>query len=163
MVSRTSLALLTVAAPLLLSACGTDQTDRTVSGAGIGAATGAVVGAVTPLTPVGGALLGGAIGGATGALTTPSEVNLGKPVLRESASANPGPVRRGGMASMDPATVREVQAELQRRGYDVGPIDGRLGPRTQTAIREFEQQNGLPVDGQPSASLRDYMQQHPTG
>jgi peptidoglycan hydrolase-like protein with peptidoglycan-binding domain len=42
-------------------------------------------------------------------------------------------------------------------------VDGRLGPRTQTAIREFEQQNGLPVDGQPSASLLDYMQQHPTG
>jgi len=158
MFSRTSLALLTVAAPLLLSACGTDQTDRTISGAGIGAATGAVVGAVTPLTPVGGALLGGAIGGATGALTTPSEVNLGKPVWRNSASAGPAPRRAG----MDPASVRDIQAELQRRGYDVGPVDGRLGPRTQTAIREFEQQNGLPVDGQPSASLRDYMQQHPT-
>lgn len=158
MLSRTFLALLAVAAPLLLSACGTDQTDRTVSGAGIGAATGAVVGAVTPLTPVGGALLGGAIGGATGALTTPSEVNLGKPVWRNSASASPAPTR-----AIDSTMVRDIQAELQRRGYDVGPVDGRLGPRTQTAISDFEQQNGLPVDGQPSSSLLDYMQSHPTG
>ena len=159
MVSRTSLALLTVAAPLLLSACGTNSTDRTVSGAGIGAATGAVVGAVTPLTPVGGALLGGAIGGATGALTTPSQVDLGKPVWRNSASAAPLPSGAG----TDPGTVREIQAELQRRGYNVGPVDGRLGPRTEAAIRAFEQRNGLPVDGQPSSALMGYMQQHPTG
>ena len=163
MVSRTCLALLAVGAPLLLSGCGTDTTDRTVSGAGIGAATGAVVGAVTPLTPVGGALLGAAVGGATGALTTPSDVNLGKPVWHQTAYANPAPPRTGGMATMDPATVRNVQAELQRRGYDDGPVDGRLGPRTEAAIRAFEQRNGLPVDGYPSSSLMDYMQSHPTG
>ena len=159
MLSRTSLALLAVGAPLLLSGCGTNTTDRTVSGAGIGAATGAVVGAVTPLTPIGGALLGGAIGGAAGALTTPSQVDLGKPVWRTSASAAPPPSGAG----MDPGTVREVQSELQRRGYDVGPVDGRLGPRTATAIRDFEQRNGLPVDGQPSPDLLGYMQSHPTG
>jgi peptidoglycan hydrolase-like protein with peptidoglycan-binding domain len=163
MVSRTCLALLAVGTPLLLSACGTDTTDRTVSGAGIGAATGAVVGAVTPLTPAGGALIGAAVGGATGALTTPSDVNLGRPVWRQSAYANPPPPRPGGMATVDPATVRNIQAELQRRGYDVGPVDGRLGPRTAAAIRAFEQRNGLPVDGYPSSSLMDYMQSHPTG
>src|SRR4029077_19106207 len=129
----------------------------TVSGAGIGAATGAVVGAVTPLTPIGGALLGGAIGGATGALTTPSEVNLGKPVWRNSASAGPAPRRVG----MDPATVRDIQAELQRRGYDVGPVDSRLGPRTQTAIREFEQQNGLPGGLRTFATLFGHLRRPP--
>jgi osmotically inducible lipoprotein OsmB len=161
MFSRTSLALLTLGAPLLLSACGTDPGDRALSGAGIGAATGAVVGAVTPLTPAGGALIGAAVGGATGALTTPSQVNLGKPVWRETSSASPPPYPATA-SSMDPATVRQVQAELQRHGYNVGPIDGRLGPRTQEAIREFEQRNGLPVDGMPSSSLLDYMQAHPT-
>ena len=67
------------------------------------------------------------------------------------------------MSAMDPATVREVQAELQWRGYNVCPVDGRLGPRTRTAIREYEHQNGLSADGSPSPSLRDYMQSHPTG
>lgn len=156
MIPRTMVALLTVGAPLLLSACGTDPGDRALSGAGIGAATGAVVGAVTPLTPVGGALLGAAVGGGTGALTSPSEVDLGRPVWRGAAA--PG----APTSSLDPATVREVQAELQRRGYNVGPVDGVLGPRTQTAIQQYEQRNGLPVDGRPSYSLLDYMQAHPT-
>jgi hypothetical protein len=69
----------------------------------------------------------------------------------------------GATSAVDPAMVREVQAELQRRGYNVGPVDGRLGPRTKTAIREYEQRNGLPADGSPSRSLRDHMQSHPTG
>jgi len=75
----------------------------------------------------------------------------------------PGAANPGTTGAVDPATVREVQAELQRRGYDVGPVDGRLGPRTKTAIREYEQRNGLPADGSPSASLRGHMQSHPTG
>ena len=74
-----------------------------------------------------------------------------------------GPAGRGATSAIDPATVREVQAELQRRGYDVGPVDGRLGPRTRTAIRQYQQQNGLPADGSPSRSLRDHMQSHPAG
>ena len=158
MVRRISLALFVVGAPLLLSACGTDQGDRTVSGAGIGAAGGAILGAVTPLGPLGGALLGGAVGGATGALTTPSQVDLGKPVWHDSASASPAPT-----SAVDSPTLQNIQAELQGRGYKVGAIDGRFGSRTQAAIREYQQQNGLPVDGQPSASLLDYMQSHPAG
>jgi hypothetical protein len=75
----------------------------------------------------------------------------------------PAPPSPGATSAVDPATVREIQAELQRRGYNVGPVDGRLGPRTKTAIREYEQRNGLPADGSPSPSLRDQMQTHPTG
>lgn len=155
---RTSLALFAVGAPLLLSACGTDPTDRALSGAGIGAATGAVVGAVTPLTPAGGALLGAAIGGGAGALTSPSQVDLGRPVWRGSAAPSAPPPG----SYLDPGTVRDVQVELQRRGYNVGPADGVLGPRTQTAIQEYQQRNGLPADGRPSYSLLDYMRDHPT-
>jgi hypothetical protein len=67
------------------------------------------------------------------------------------------------VSPVDPATVREVQDGLAQRGYDVGPVDGRLGPRTKAAIREYEQQNGLPVDGLASRSLRDHLQSHPAG
>jgi hypothetical protein len=81
---RTTLALAVIGMPLALSACGTDPGDRTLSGAGIGAAGGAIIGAVTPIGPLGGALIGGAVGGATGALTSPSDVQLGKPIWRSS-------------------------------------------------------------------------------
>lgn len=75
-----------LAAALLLSACGHTQNDRALSGAAIGAGTGAVAGALVAGNPAGGALVGGAIGGAAGAaagaLTTPDDVNLGKPAWR---------------------------------------------------------------------------------
>lgn len=66
-------------------------------------------------------------------------------------------------SAVDPATVRAIQVELQRGGYDVGPVDGRLGPRTRAAIRQYEQRNGLPADGSPSRSLLDHMRSHATG
>lgn len=65
--------------------------------------------------------------------------------------------------AVDPATVRAIQAELQRGGYNVGAVDGRVGPRTRAAIRQYEQQNGLPVDGSPSRSLLDHMRSRPAG
>jgi peptidoglycan hydrolase-like protein with peptidoglycan-binding domain len=51
--------------------------------------------------------------------------------------------------------VSEIGADLQRLGYDVGPADGRLGPRTEAAIRDYQQRYGLPVDGRPSVSRHD--------
>lgn len=78
-------------------------------------------------------------------------------------AAYSGTVTPSAGSAVDPATVREVQDELARRGYDVGAVDGRLGPRTKAAIRAYEGDNGLPVDGLPSRSLRDHMQSHPTG
>ena len=47
----------------------------------------------------------------------------------------------------DDATVAAVQRRLARGGYYHGAIDGVIGPGTRTAIRAFERNNGLPVDG----------------
>lgn len=80
-----------------------------------------------------------------------------------SYSGTVTPSARGATSPVDPATVRAIQAELQRAGYDVGGVDGRLGPRTKAAIRQYEQQNGLPVDGSPSRSLLDHMRSQPAG
>lgn len=67
---------------LTLSGCGHTVPERTLSGAGIGAAAGAVFGALAG-SPATGAAIGAAVGGATGALTSPSQVNLGKPIWRQ--------------------------------------------------------------------------------
>lgn len=63
----------------LLAACGTQPGERAVSGGALGAAGGAAVGGLTGGSMLGGALLGGAAGAAAGALTSPSDVNLGRP------------------------------------------------------------------------------------
>lgn len=41
---------------------------------------------------------------------------------------------------------RELQQALQSKGYDVGPIDGMPGARTNAAIKKFEADNGLGSD-----------------
>lgn len=47
----------------------------------------------------------------------------------------------------DDATVAAVQRRLAQGGYYHGSIDGVIGPGTRTAVRAFERNNGLPVDG----------------
>jgi len=73
-----SLILLILAATL--SACGTSVGDRGLSGAAIGAGAGAVGAAILggPVAAV--ALIGAAAGGLTGVATSPSAVDLGKPI-----------------------------------------------------------------------------------
>ena len=46
-----------------------------------------------------------------------------------------------------PRLVRRVQQILVERGYDPGPVDGLWGPRTEAALRAFQRDHGLEVDG----------------
>jgi len=45
------------------------------------------------------------------------------------------------------SNVLQIQQELARRGYDVGPLDGVRGPKTSVAIMGFQRTHGLAVDG----------------
>ncbi len=54
---------------ITLSACGTSNSDRAISGGAIGAGVGAVGTSVIGGNPLTGAVLGGAVGAATGVLT----------------------------------------------------------------------------------------------
>lgn len=65
-----------------LSACGQTQSDRAISGGGIGAGAGAVGTAVLGGDPLTGALVGGAVGAAAGGLTDQDDIDLGRPVWR---------------------------------------------------------------------------------
>jgi peptidoglycan hydrolase-like protein with peptidoglycan-binding domain len=49
--------------------------------------------------------------------------------------------------------ISDIQRELARRGYFDGPIDGVHGPKTDTAIRDFEQTAGLKGNSQPDDVL----------
>ena len=46
-----------------------------------------------------------------------------------------------------------VQRLLNKLGYEAGPEDGIVGPKSSAAIRVFQRQVGLPVDGQVSQRL----------
>ena len=60
-----------------------------------------------------------------------------------SSSANPWTV----------PTVAQIQGALRTLGFNPGPIDGVMGPRTQRAIRDFQRSRGLVADGRITQQL----------
>jgi peptidoglycan hydrolase-like protein with peptidoglycan-binding domain len=141
-------------APLFLGACGSMQQDRLISGGGIGAAGGAILGAVTGLTVVQGALIGTGLGAAIGGLTSADQFNLGEPFWRQFGSdRDRSAIRPKGYSE----SVAHIQRDLARLGYDPGPVDGLMGPRTRAAIARFENDQSPktadnPVDRPPGES-----------
>jgi len=140
-----SIAVLVVGLGLIVTACGSSTEDRTLSGAGIGAAAGTIVGAVTGLSLLEGALIGAAAGGLTGALTSEDVVNLGDPIWASDKQEANG------------SAVSQIQAGLTELGYNPGPIDGAMGSQTESAIRAYQRDNKLLVDGRPTYQLAQHI------
>lgn len=44
--------------------------------------------------------------------------------------------------------VRKIQATLQAKGFDPGPIDGVIGPRTRAAVRKYQDHFGIKASGE---------------
>jgi peptidoglycan hydrolase-like protein with peptidoglycan-binding domain len=57
---------------------------------------------------------------------------MAEPTLREGSSGD---------------AVRQLQVALKELGHDPGPIDGQFGPQTEAAVKAFQQQRGIAVDG----------------
>jgi peptidoglycan hydrolase-like protein with peptidoglycan-binding domain len=70
-----------------------------------------------------------------------------------------GPQNRAGLGAERPAIVREAQTVLNALGFDAGPEDGLMGPRTRAALAEFQAARGLGasgwLDGATVAALRE--------
>lgn len=80
------------------------------------------------------------------------------PSPTETAVVSPSavPATQPTVAPERPATgaeIREIQQLLTRLDLDAGQANGRLGSRTRAAIATFQQSQGMPVTGQPSAAL----------
>lgn len=54
--------------------------------------------------------------------------------------------------------VLDVQNALKMRGYDVGTVDGLMGNRTRDAIKQFQRDQLLEVDGKISPKLLNRLQ-----
>lgn len=57
----------------------------------------------------------------------------------------------------DQETVRAVQEILNQSGFDCGTPDGLFGSKTEGAIRQYQEANGLSVDGAISEELMSAM------
>jgi peptidoglycan hydrolase-like protein with peptidoglycan-binding domain len=61
----------------------------------------------------------------------------------------PKPIRWTRVASRtSPSQVLQAQQELKSQGLYRGAIDGVVGPETQTAVSQFQKQQGLPQTAQ---------------
>jgi membrane-bound lytic murein transglycosylase B len=49
--------------------------------------------------------------------------------------------------------IRRLQAKLKQMGYTVGEIDGMIGDDLRSAVRAFQERNGLAPDGYPDSAL----------
>ena len=76
------------------------------------------------------------------------------PPISRHASPAQAPVSRGkGGDMLNTAGVKEMQALLKKRGYDVGKADGIVGLQTRAAIKAMQVKFGLPADSYPSPEL----------
>lgn len=68
-------------------------------------------------------------------------------------AANPLPLPPSAVGGpgrpVTPADVRSAQQGLSRMGFDPGPVDGVIGPRTRAAVERYQRSVGL----QPTGSL----------
>ncbi|WP_322866744.1 lytic murein transglycosylase [Aquicoccus sp. G2-2] len=55
------------------------------------------------------------------------------------------------------AQLQQLQRKLEKRGYDVGEIDGILGAGTRAAVQDMQVKLGLPADAWPTAALLNAM------
>lgn len=119
---------------LMAAGCSTwDSMNRTQQGTAVGASSGAVAGAVVG-GPVG-AAVGGVAGGVVGHEAAKSYDSGVAPSARNAAAA-PSPL------------VRSAQQSLNDKGFDAGAADGQWGPKTEEAVRSFQNAKGLPASGQ---------------
>jgi peptidoglycan hydrolase-like protein with peptidoglycan-binding domain len=76
----------------------------------------------------------------------------------QSPQANMQGQGQPGQTNVSAVQIQQAQQELKSKGLYNGPIDGVASPETQTAIAQFQRQNGLPqtamLDQQTLARLR---------
>jgi lytic murein transglycosylase len=56
-------------------------------------------------------------------------------------------------AGLSGGQMKQLQSKLQKRGYNVGKVDGILGARTRDAVQAEQKRLGLPADAWPTPRL----------
>ena len=82
----------------------------------------------------------------TAAVSAPAE-NAASPAALASNAGSKASASAASAPADEVSRTREVQLALKAAGFDPGSTDGKMGPRTKAAIRDFQQAHGLNGDG----------------
>jgi lytic murein transglycosylase len=63
------------------------------------------------------------------------------------------------VAELSLEQVKELQRLLQRRGYEVGEVDGKIGAATRASVKAMQMKFGLPADSYPTEELIERLRQ----
>jgi len=92
--------------------------------------------------------------------------SMGATATPKSASSTAGTVTVGS-ASLPKPSTRQIQQALKNAGFYQGVVDGKMGPLTREAVKEFQRVNGLAPDGvagrQTWSKLRAYAELSSSG
>ena len=64
-----------------------------------------------------------------------------------SASSTGTKASKSSLVRVPGISVEDVQRALARAGFDPGPVDGRMGTKTKSALKDFQRKNNLKADG----------------
>ena len=95
----------------------------------------------------------GALGPVKSAVVTESTSVPRPRPLEPAAPAVPAKAAAPSAPRSPGEIINDIQRELARRGYYDGVIDGLYGPKTDAAIRDFEQAAGLKPSTEPNEAL----------
>lgn len=80
-------------------------------------------------------------------LVLPSEKHPPDVKSEEEIAKIRGPQEKAIKGKLPPDRKKQIQIALQKAGFYKGKIDGKIGPQTKQAIREFQKSKGIKVDG----------------
>jgi hypothetical protein len=91
----------------------------------------------------------------------PYGLSILKEAIAEAREVNPRLFRTGPMPPVPPggqrAMIREAQNILAFHEFGPGPVDGRLGPRTDAALRAFQSEAGIEATGRLDAEMLGFL------
>ena len=68
-------------------------------------------------------------------------------VIPPTASAQQAATKVAPLVQSAIDKTKDIQRALKNAGFDIGTIDGKIGPKTKKAIEDFQKSKGLKADG----------------
>lgn len=90
--------------------------------------------------------------------TTTTGVQAAAPAVPAEEITVAAPVAVAPGSTIDKPTNEQIQQALKGAGLYDGPVDGKIGPKSKKAIRKFQIQNDLTVDGKVGRKTWSKMQ-----